>query len=273
MKISNHRLQTDDGTPVEFIRSPNVGGKLEPQYLVMHYTAGSGARASINWLTNRDAKASAHLVIARDDGAVTQLVPFDRVAWHAGQSRWEGLSGLNHHSIGIELDNAGILTRQGSKWRAWFGADYDADQVVEATHKNEIEPRGWHAFTQPQIESAIAVARALVRKYRLKDVIGHDDIAPGRKTDPGPAFPMESFRAAVMGRADDDAPVFETATHLNIRGGPGTEFDKVRDTALPPGTRLLLHMRETDWCQVDVLDANGDPELSGWVHGAYIRRA
>lgn len=272
MKISDHRLQNDDGTPVEFVQSPNVGGDLDPQYLVMHYTAGRSVRASINWLTNPDAKASAHLVIARDDGAVTQLVPFDRIAWHAGRSRWEGLSGLNRYSIGIELDNAGILTRQGSTWRAWFGAAYDADEVVEATHKNEIEPRGWHAFTEAQIESAIAVARLLVGAYGLKDIIGHDDIAPGRKIDPGPAFPMESFRAAVMGRADDDAPVFETITNLNIRSGPGTEFDKVRDTALPPGTRLALHMRETDWCEVEVLDANGDPDLSGWVHGAYIRR-
>lgn len=273
MKISNHRLQNDDGTPVEFVRSPNVGGRLTPQYLVMHYTAGRSARGSINWLTNRQAGASAHLVIARDDGAVTQLVPFDRVAWHAGQSRWEGLSGLNHHSIGIELDNAGILTRQGSKWRAWFGKEYDADDVIEATHKNEIEPRGWHAYTEDQITSAIEVAQLLVRKYKLKDVIGHDDIAPGRKTDPGPAFPMESFRAAVMGRAEDDMPVFETITGLNIRSGPGTDFEKVRDTALPKGTKLLLHQRETEWCMVDVLDNNGQPELSGWVHGAYIKRA
>lgn len=273
MKISNHRLQNDDGTPVEFVRSPNVGGKLEaPKYLVMHYTAGRSARSSVNWLTNRDAGASAHLVIGREDGAVTQLVPFNRIAWHAGQSRWEGLSGLNGHSIGIELDNAGILTRQGSKWRAWFGAEYSDEDVVVATHRDELEPRGWHAFTEPQIAAAITVAQLLVRRYGLKDVIGHDDIAPGRKKDPGPAFPMDSFRAAVMGRGDDAAPIFEVATHLNIRSGPGTDFEKVRDKALEPGTRLLLHMREADWCLVDVLDDAGRPDLSGWVHGAYIKR-
>lgn len=271
MKIAKHRLHGDDGTPVEFLRSPNGGGKLEPLYLVMHYTAGRSARASINWLTNKDARASAHLVIGRD-GSIAQLVPFNRVAWHAGQSRWEGLSGLNRHSIGIELDNAGILTRQGGKWRAWFGADYPDHEVVEATHRNESEPRGWHAYTEAQLETALSVALLLARKYALKDVIGHDDIAPGRKTDPGPAFPMESFRATVMGRGDDDAPVFATITNLNIRSGPGTAFDKIRDTSLAPGTRLIVHDRETEWCLVDVLEEQGSPDLSGWVHGAYIRR-
>lgn len=271
MKIVNHRLRQADGAAVEFVRSPNVGGRLEPQYLVMHYTAGRSARSSIAWLTDRASRASAHLVIARD-GTPTQLVPFDRVAWHAGQSRWEGLTGLNAHALGIELDNAGILTRRGGKWRAWFGGEYPDDEVVEAVHKHETESRGWHAYAEAQLESAVTIAQLLVRRYRLKDVIGHDDIARGRKSDPGPAFPMASFRSAVMGRGDDEVPVFETITALNIRNGPGTGFERLDASPLAPRTRVAMHGREAEWCFVDVLDDAGTATVSGWVHGAYIRR-
>lgn len=271
MKISNGRLCHDDGSAYDYRESPNRGGVLKSTYLVMHYTAGRSASSSINWLTNADAKASAHLVIGRD-GSITQLVPFNRIAWHAGTSRWEGLTGMNSHSIGIELDNAGILTRQGGKWKAWFGGEYDDEDVVEAAHKHESQMRGWHGYTEDQIGSALEVGRLLVRHYKLKDVIGHDDIAPGRKQDPGPAFPMESFRATVMGRRETDPEIYRTITHLNIRSGPGQTFDKQRDKALPPDTRLVLHRREGEWCFVDVLDEQGQPDLSGWVHGGYIRR-
>jgi len=272
MKISNGRLLHDDGAGFDYRESPNRSGVLKPKYLVMHYTAGRSASSSINWLTNKDAKASAHLVIGRD-GGITQLVPFNRIAWHAGASQWEGLGGMNSHSIGIELDNAGILTRQGTVWKSWFGAEYDEHNVVEAVHKNETKTRGWHVYTEKQIGAALSVARLLVKHYKLKDVIGHDDIAPRRKQDPGPAFPMENFRAAVMGRRETAPDTYVTITNLNIRSGPGQTFDKLKDTALPPDTKLVLHRREGEWCFVDVLDAEGRPDLSGWVHGAYIRRA
>jgi len=269
MEIRNHRLQGNDGKAVEFAASPNTGGRLKPQYLVMHYTAGRSARSSVGWLTDRRSRASAHLVIARD-GTVTQLVPFNKVAWHAGLSRWEGLVGLNAHSIGIELDNAGPLALQAGIWRAWFGTEYPDAEVVEAVHKNETEARGWHAFREKQIAAAVAAAQAIVGKYGLKDVVGHDDIAPDRKTDPGPAFPMQNFRAAVMGRAEETL-LFETVTRLNIRSGPGATFEKLDASPLAPGTRLMLNRTEGDWRNVDVLDGDGTPVLSGWVHGAYIR--
>ena len=93
MKISNGRLCHDDGTPYNYRESPNKRGLLKPSYLVIHYTAGRNAASTINWLTNPDARASAHIVIGRD-GSITQLVPFNRIAWHAGTSQWEGLSGM-----------------------------------------------------------------------------------------------------------------------------------------------------------------------------------
>ena len=77
-----------------------------------------------------------------------------------------------------------------------------AKDVVLAAHKSGGPVRPWAAYPVAQIEAAIGVAQAIVSAYGLKDIIGHEDIAPGRKTDPGPAFPMASFKARVMGRVD-----------------------------------------------------------------------
>ena len=269
MRLRNHRLVADDGSPVRFESSPNRSGQLDPTHLIVHYTAGSSAESAIRTLCNPANKASAHLVIARD-GAVTQLVPFNRVAWHAGRSRWRGLVGLNRHAIGIELDNAGKLTRQSGVWKSWFGRTYADEDVLEATHKNETEPCGWHTYTEAQLQRTIDVARLLAGRYPIRDVLGHDDIAPGRKQDPGPAFPMESVASSVLGRQDDAPELYMTRTRLNVRSGPGTDFDKVVATPLSPGTRLDVKSRDRSWCFVDVLDADGAPDLTGWVHGDYI---
>jgi len=111
MKIKNHLLEGDG---IVQKNTPNKGGKIEPKYLIFHYTAGRSAESSINWLCNKKAKASAHLVVGRD-GSITQLAPFNVKTWHAGKSHWAGLTGLNSHSIGIELDNAGELSKVGDK--------------------------------------------------------------------------------------------------------------------------------------------------------------
>jgi N-acetylmuramoyl-L-alanine amidase len=271
MKIKGHRLHYDDGAPYPFRRSPNAGGKVQHVFLVMHYTAGRSAESSINYLIQPAAKASAHVVIGRD-GSITQLVPFDTVAWHAGTSSWEGYDGMNRYSLGIELDNAGPMQRQGNRWLAWFGATYDDADVLEAVHKHETRPRGWHTFTPVQIEAALELADLLVNFYKLRDVVGHDDIAPGRKQDPGPAFPLENFRRRVMGRAGDEGERHVTTTRLNIRTGPGTQHDLMPGSPLPQGTRVEILRQEGVWKFVDVLDEiNGAMDLQGWVHGRYLK--
>ena len=101
LTINNHFIDSSIKKP-----SPNHSGEITPKFIVMHYTAGWSAEGSITWLTNKESKVSAHLVIARD-GTITQLVPFNKKAWHAGPSVYDGYKNLNSHSIGIALDNAG----------------------------------------------------------------------------------------------------------------------------------------------------------------------
>jgi N-acetylmuramoyl-L-alanine amidase len=274
MKINNHRLVADDGAPVRYVETPNKGGAMTPEYLVMHYTAGSSAEGSVAWMCNPAAKAAAHLVIGRD-GNVTQLAPFNRITWHAGQSAWAGRSGLNHFSIGIELDNAGKLERAGSQWRSAISKRVYADEdVLLANHKHDrpgAPATAWHEYSEVQLEVASEVGLLLMRKYGLKDVLGHEDIAPGRKADPGPAFPMASFRARLLGRADDAVELYATIDDLNVRAGPGTEYAALPGSPLPVDTQVVVLEQQGVWWRVDVLDTvDGVMDLVGWCHSRFL---
>ena len=273
MKILRHRLQDDDGNPVEFYNSPNRGRVIDPEFLVIHFTKGASAKSSIEWLINPAARASAHLVIARD-GSIAQLVEFNRKAWHAGVSRWQDKVRLNNYSIGIELDNYGDLQGGPGRWRTTWGKPVPDDEVIELAHKFDNKVRGWHVYSEPQLMAAATVASLLIEHYQLKDVLGHDDIAPGRKLDPGPAFAMESFRSTVLGRQEDSPEIFETATPLNIRRGPGTQHEKLALSPLPVGTKVDVISAQGLWREVDVLDSvNGEMDVVGWVHGRFLQRA
>ncbi len=262
MEISKHLLQG-----VQQRKTPNRGGALEPRYLVFHFTAGRNAKSSIDWLCNPDAKASAHLVVARD-GSITQLAPFNVVTWHAGVSYWEGLSGLNQHAIGIEMDNAGKLNKAGDTYQAWFGKEYPENEVIQAQHRFEPDVTYWHTYTEIQIAKALELATTLVKAYHLRDIIGHEDITRGRKNDPGPAFPLANIRSKVLGRADDQAEIFEVdIDSLNIRKGPGIEYDTVASPLLR-GTKVMLLEKSDRWNKVDV---QGPNDVEGWVANKYLK--
>ena len=261
MKIHNHWL-----LGAVQVETPNRGGPIEPRYLIFHFTAGRSAKQSIEWLCNTNSQASAHLVIARD-GSIVQLAPFNVKTWHAGVSHWEGLTGLNNHSIGVEMDNAGRLTKVGSTYRAWFQSEYPEDEVICAKHKFEPELSFWHTYTAAQIEAATELALTLVRPYGLKDILGHDDIAPGRKSDPGPAFPITNIRSRVFGRSDEDDKIYEVIVDsLNIRKGPGIEYEPVA-SALLHGTRVALLEQRDRWSRVDVTGTN---DIEGWVYNKFL---
>ena len=112
-----------------------------------------------------------------------------------------------------------------------------------------------------------------MRHYGLRDVLGHDDVSPGRKSDPGPAFPMESFRARVLGRHENErsGSLAQVTTALNIRTGPGSAYEKLPESPLPAGTKVEVLGEQGPWRQVLVLDLiHGEMDLEGWVHGRYL---
>ncbi len=262
--IKNHLLEGDN---VTHRNTPNRGGKLAPQYLVYHYTAGSSAESSANWLCNPAAKASAHLVLGRD-GSIIQLAPFNVVTWHAGISHWAGLTGMNNYSIGIEMDNAGVLKNLGDRYETSFGKAITRAEVVIARHRHGTSEQAWHAYTEAQIGRAFELAELLFSHYPLKEVLGHEDIARGRKSDPGPAFPLGSLASRVAGRMEDDFPRYTvTASSLNIRSGPDAAAAPVAP-ALKRGTEVALLEAGERWSRVEVV---GKGDIEGWVFNAHLQ--
>jgi N-acetylmuramoyl-L-alanine amidase len=270
MKIVNHLLYDNNNKQVDFKQTPNKGGTYTPQYLVMHYTASISEKGSINWFLNKDAQASAHLLIDID-GSITQFAPFNIVTWHAGISEWNGLTGLNKYSIGIELVNAGRLAKSGGTWISQLDKKIIPDsEVIVATHRNETTNAGWQVYSDIQLQVAAEIAAVLVKAYSLKDVVGHEEIAPHRKSDPGPAFPMGSFRSRAMGRKAATATPFLTSTAVNVRSGAGTQFAAVSDP-LPKNTTVEILKREGNWSLIDVTDhVHGLNDIEGWVFSKYL---
>tara|TARA_X000001036_G_scaffold236461_1_gene220614 strand:+ start:536 stop:1240 length:705 start_codon:yes stop_codon:yes gene_type:complete len=145
--------------------SPNFNQKKrlkkEIKFIIIHYTGMKSEKGALDRLTNIQSEVSSHYFISKN-GNITLLIPELYIAWHAGKSKWKRQNLLNKNSIGIEITNPGHR----------FG------------YKN---------FTYKQINSTIILIRYLVNKYRIskKNILGHSDIAPDRKKDPGEKFPWE----------------------------------------------------------------------------------
>lgn len=179
------------------------GGSMMPtrRLLVIHFTSGMSARSSIDfWKTPEAHGALAHLIIDRD-GTIFQCRPFDRTAGHAGASTWFDAAreikraGCNAFSIGIELANAGDSVSGSVEHPLAFKKYPCPAGAILARHKNGGPLTLWEKFPAAQLQSCFAVSQTLFARYHLDDVRGHDDIAPQRKNDPGPAFPMGELRA------------------------------------------------------------------------------
>lgn len=161
--------------------SPNHGPRPEgiaPSLLVLHYTDCRDAEEALSLLCDPDRAVSAHYLVD-SDGTVMQLVPEERRAWHAGVSFWAGITDVNSHSIGIEIQNGG-------------------------------ERFGPHAFPADQIAAVRDLCRGVMSRHGIaaRNLLAHSDIAPDRKRDPGALFPWRDLAAAGVGLwpAGDGAP-------------------------------------------------------------------
>ena len=130
-------------------------------YIIFHYTGMMSEKKAIYRLTNKNSKVSSHYFIKRD-GTIINMVPEKFIAWHAGLSCWKSHKNLNNKSIGIEIQNSG--------------------------HMNKYE-----GFSIKQIKSLLLLTKILKKTYNIKskNFLGHSDIAPNRKIDPGEKFPWK----------------------------------------------------------------------------------
>lgn len=272
LSISNHLLKGDNIIQKSCPKNKDKFNMDELDTIIIHYTAGSSAESSANYLINDNVKASAHLVIGRK-GEIFQLVPFDTIAWHAGLSHYGNRTGYNKYSIGIELDNAGILEKAGTEYIAWFGSRYQPNDVIQATHRNESVLRYWHVYTPEQIETCRQICELLIesQEYKISNILGHEEISPGRKQDPGPAFPLDKFRNNLLfqNRSDSQAEMnikgkVVNTDFLNIREQPGVEFKKIAQP-LKRNAEVTIKDEMGGWYFVET-------EITGWVSKGYIEK-
>lgn len=150
--------------------SPNFDPRtVPPSILVLHYTGMRTGEEAIARLRDPEAKVSAHYVV-EEDGRVFQLVAEERRAWHAGVSYWRGRRNVNGESIGIEIVNPG----------------------------HEF---GYRAFPEAQVAAVIALVGDIRTRWEIedRDIVGHSDVAPSRKEDPGELFPWKRLAEAGHG--------------------------------------------------------------------------
>ena len=150
---------------MDIIKSPspnfNERGGAQIDMLIIHYTGMKTGEEALERMCDAAAKVSAHYMI-EEDGRIFQLVEEGKRAWHAGVSSWDGRSDINGHSIGIELVNP------GHEW-------------------------GYRPFPDVQIEALIVLIEDIKTRHDIKTeyVLGHSDVAPERKQDPGELFPWD----------------------------------------------------------------------------------
>ena len=143
--------------------------KTQIKFLIFHYTGMKKEFDAINKLTNFKSNVSCHYFI-KNNGKTSVMVPDLYVAWHAGKSRWKRHKSLNRYSIGIEINNP--------------GHEYN-----------------YKKFSKKQIQSLIKLSKILIKKYKInsKNILGHSDIAPERKKDPGEKFPWKELSKQGIG--------------------------------------------------------------------------
>jgi N-acetylmuramoyl-L-alanine amidase len=149
--------------------SPNHGERTLPiSMVVIHYTEMKPVETALARMCDPAASVSAHYCVT-EGGEVIRLVPEDRRAWHAGASYWRGIPDVNSTSIGIELDHPGHAL-------------------------------GYRGFSDAQIDALIPLLARIVKQYDIPraNVVGHSDVAPMRKVDPGELFPWDRLAAAKL---------------------------------------------------------------------------
>jgi len=140
---------------------PAKRNKKQIKFIIFHYTGIKKESDAINRLTNIQSEVSSHYLV-KNDGEIITLVPDLYIAWHAGRSSWKSYNSLNQNSIGIEITNPG-------------------------------HQFNYKKFSKKQINSIIRLSKFLIKKYKInpQNILGHSDIAPDRKKDPGENFPWE----------------------------------------------------------------------------------
>jgi N-acetylmuramoyl-L-alanine amidase len=203
--LDQHRLYCPGNSVIHRYGCPNSGGYHEtPTVLVLHYTAGRSFEKTSELFMNPESDCSAHILIGKG-GEVAQFASFSERSWSCGQSEYNGRKSVNAFSINIEFDNFGKLVVSGLESQAYCYPWFDDNYQEKVPSNNVFHQRGlhgksfWEGYTDIQIQTGLLVVKAILDSYpSIKAIVGHEHVSPGRKVDPGPAFPMERFQALLV---------------------------------------------------------------------------
>lgn len=291
MIVEKHWLKAENAKEkIKIQESPNAREVIDPDYLVIHYTAGDTAQGASNWFMNtkdNPNKIAAHIVLDTD-GTITQHVAFNRRANHAGSSVWDGVENFNFHSIGIEIVNPGYCEKltDGSYRRKVTETKHQpypagrAGDILETMHKHKFwtaaDNKNWFKYPPAQLTALYAMSKALINQYQLINVLGHDDISPLRKPDPGPCFPWKEFKTNVLGRADNVGDIFvvtEDATNFRVDHSTNSAVIK----KLGKGYNVGLIETFGAWSKVylandrkELLQGDRCVKTIGWIHSSLL---
>jgi len=225
-------------TAIVDLPSPNFDARNAPvDILLLHYTGMKTAQDALDRLRDPKAEVSAHYTVD-EDGTIYRLVAEEHRAWHAGTSYWAGARDINARSIGIEIVNPG----------------------------HEF---GYRAFPAVQMQAVLALSRAIVARHQIEParVLGHSDVAPLRKEDPGELFDWASLAANGVGLWPQPKPcAWSDAEFLlqlgrygyDLEGPSGSDAGKARRAAI---TAFARHFRPTK------LATEPDAELKAILNG------
>lgn len=285
LSVKNDLLYKD-GVQVRHLTTSKSSGKMKaaPTYIVVHYTAGTSFEGDIKTLSSSAVQASCQLVVDKD-GTIAQIGDFRDVLWHAGKSFWKGINGLNSVAVGIEVVNPGYVDfhheENGVKYYNYPGAsqvvkwnDRD-DEIVITKHKNGGPVKNWVRFSKAQLDAVYSIIAALKAAYPIKEVVGHDMIAPERKIDPGPCVPDDFYAKAngisaapvttTPATPKSDRPVLAVTTaNLRLRKSP-VSGDVIRTMSL--GTKVTILSSSGGWTQVLTSD-----NVQGYASEEFLKR-
>ena len=272
MRIVNHWL-TPDATSekIRISKTKNAGDLIDPDYVVIHYTATDTAANAVDWFmntSNNPDRIAAHIVLDYD-GTITQLVPFNRKANHAGTSAWDGVDFFNSHAIGIEIVNPGFVEKlpNGSFRRPVATNVFktypaaDSNRIIKANHEHLFwtgkENKHWFVYPEAQLAALYKLCKLLFETYQPVTALGHDDISPARKPDPGPAFPWDSFKTAVFGTANKNGKIFTVNKEgTNLRASFSTNSAIIKK--LPLHYEVGLIETNGQWSKVYLVNSQQD---------------
>jgi len=144
-----------------------------------------------------ESKPDVHLIIDRK-GEITQLIPFNKQVSGDILGSWDDTKQLKPHAIVIALENHGRLTKQLESYFSWEKTEVSKPDVFGGIHRNEDTLSYWEKYPKSQTLITEKVSQCLVTAYKVKYILGYEEVCPGLKVDPGPAFPLEIIKSKLM---------------------------------------------------------------------------